>query len=41
MLDINEALSSSADEKARDVLIRRLQRVLKDEVVEEPGKRHH
>ena len=41
ILDINEALSSSADEKARDVLIRRLQRVLKDEVVEEPGKRHH
>jgi metallo-beta-lactamase family protein len=41
ILDINDALSSTADEKARDVVIRRLQRALKDEDIEEPDKRRH
>ena len=30
ILDINDALASTADERARDVLIRRLQRALED-----------
>ncbi len=39
ILDINDALAASTDERARDVLIRRLQRALEDEPVEEPGHR--
>ncbi len=39
ILDINDALAASPGEKARDVLIRRLQRALEDEPVEEPGHR--
>ncbi|MFT7134875.1 MAG: metallo-beta-lactamase family protein [Akkermansiaceae bacterium] len=40
LLDINDALAASTDEKSRNVLIRRLQRALEDESVEERGKRH-
>lgn len=40
ILDINDALSASADEKSRDVLIRRLQRALKDEDADPQSDRH-
>lgn len=39
ILDIKDALASTADEKARDVLIRRLQRPLEDGEAEPHGTR--
>jgi len=38
ILDINEALIASADEKARAMLIRRLQRALENDTSEKPNK---
>jgi metallo-beta-lactamase family protein len=43
ILDINDALAATADERARDVLIRRLQRALTDDEgpTNAPHSRHH